>query len=903
MADGRSWRKKAHIDGRRPDVRNRPIEGTVKEELRAGIELLAEDLVREGWEPEAARCEAERRFGDQNRIGRRSRRILRHGDRRRALAMFLDQLGLDVRYALRTLRSAPGFALVALLILAIGIGANVAVFSMLKGLIARPMPYPEPDRIVAIWEGPLGSDRGGGAYQPLAGPDYYDFREQNRTFQELGVYTFRWFNAAVGAEPERICGIRATAGVLDVLGMPPLLGRYFTEAEESAGSNRVVVLGYAYWQDRFEGDPSVLGRLITLDRESWQVIGVLPPDFEYPSPWGLAEPVRLITPIELSRTEERGSHWLAAVGRLRDGVSADQAQADLKTIAARLQELYPHTNAQVDIWIDPLMRRALGGINAVLIILLIIVGFVLLIGCANIASMLLARGAARQTEVAIRSAIGAGTGRIVRQLLTESAILSVLGGIIGTVLAYASLGTLKGLFPPTVPRIDGIAMDGWVLLYAFLAMLATGLVFGLAPALFAARTDLVGVLTGGGGGRTGGRRRNRALDLLVIAQIALALMLVNAALLLFLSFRNVAREPQGFDTDNVLVVSLQISGPGYATREQRDTFWERLLARLEGAPGVAAVGVTTKLPTRGGSNGSVLVEGETYDPEAQRPLVEWSFVSPGYFAAMGIGIVQGRNFEAADTAIPSSEVLELPVIVNQAFAQRYWPGEDPLGRRFRANRSESNWYATVIGVAEDVRQWGLLSTVLRERYHPLTVADYSGFYLVLRSERDPTALTPLVRSAVAELDPLLPLGEVRTMADIVDEQMQNRRLFTLLIGLFTLIAVVLTVAGTYGVMSFRINQRTHEIGVQMALGADRRGVVGHFLRQGLRLILGGGIIGIFLLFSGTGLVSSLIYGISPLQILTVLGGIAFVVVVVVVAMVVPALRATRIDPVEALRAE
>ncbi len=903
MADGRTWKKKAHIDGHRPDVRSRPIEETVEDELRNGIELLAEDLVREGWVPDEARREAERRFGDPARVGRRSQRILRRGDRRRGWAMFLDQLRQDVRFARRTLLKAPGFTLVAVLILAVGIGASVAVFSMLKGLILRPMPFPEPDRIVAVWEGGLGSDRGSGNYQPLTGPDYFDFREQNRSFQELGVYTFRWFNTAVGDEPERVRGVEATAGVLDILGLPPIHGRYFTEEEEAAGSDHVVVLGHQYWQDQFQADPAVVGRTITLDRESWQVIGILPPEFEFPSPWGRAEPVRLITPVELSRTEGRGSHWLAAVGRLEEGVSVAQAQTDLKAISTRLREFYPNTNALVDVWIDPLMERALGGVNIILVILLIIVGLVLFAGCANIASMMLARGAGRQTEIAIRSSMGAGGRRIVRQLLTESTLLSVLGGIAGVALAYASLGVLKGLFPPTVPRVEGIGIDGWVLLFAFLAMLVTGLVFGVAPALFAARTDLVATLTGGGGSRTGGRRRNRALNALVVTQIALALMLVNAALLLFLSFRNVAREPQGFDTDEVLVVAFQISGPGYETLEQRKTFWDRLLERLEGSPGVAAVGVTTKLPTMGGTNGSILAEGEVYDPEERRPLVELSFASPGYFEAMGIEIVRGRTFTAGEMTVPDTDVLDLPVIVNEAFVRQYWPDEDPIGQRIHANNEEPDWYATVVGVAEDCRQWGILYPTLPERYHPVTAVARTNNALVLRAEGDPTALVPLVRSAVAELDPLLPLGDMRTMADIIRESMQGRRLYTLLIGLFTLIAVVLAAAGTYGVMSFRVNQRTREIGVRMALGAARGQVMRHFIRQGIQLTASGGIVGFLLLLGGVSIVSSMIYGISPLQLVTLLVGIAFLGVVVLAAMVIPAWRATRVDPVEALRAE
>lgn len=681
MCAARDWKRSSHITGNRPDTRGLPIEESVEREVEAHIEMFIEDLINGGWEPEAAREEAVRRFGDTEKIRRESSRIMRSNDQKLRFSRFLDDIRHDTIYAVRTLRKSPGFTMVAILILAIGIGANVAIFSMLKGIILRPMPFPDPDRVVAIWETETGS-RG---YQPFTSPDYYDMLDNNSSFEEFGIYTFRWANVTVDDELERVRGVITTASVLRALEMPPLHGRFFGDEEASDDRNNIVILGYEYWQRRFNSDPGVIGERIILNRESHEVIGIMSDEFEFPSPWGYAEDVTFYCPYEFSRTEGRGSHWLAALGRLKDDVTPRQAEADLKIIAARLAEEYPDTNTRVDVWIEPLMHRALGGLTGTLLFLLIVVGLVLLIGCANVASMLLARGAARQTEVAIRASLGAGGHRIIRQLLTESMLLSILGGIAGVFLALWSLGSLKGLLPPTMPRIEGIMIDGWVLFFAFIIMTVTGIVFGLAPALFAARTDLTGTLAGGGGSRTGGRKRNRVLNLLVVIQLAMALMLVNAAILLFVSFVNVTREPQGFDTENVLVVSLETTGPGYEEAQGRVTFWDRLLTRVGSAPGVLAAGATTKLPTSGGTNGSVLVEGETHDLEAQRPLVELSYVTPGYFEAMGIDILKGRTFESGEMIIiPEAVDFHQGSMGSRSSIERSSTG---TGRRRKSNRS------------------------------------------------------------------------------------------------------------------------------------------------------------------------------------------------------------------------
>lgn len=899
MPSDEEWKKRSHIDGRRPDVRNRPVDETVEREIENGIQMLTEDLISEGWDPDQARREAERRFGDTDRLRRRSKRTLASGDRRKRIAMFFDALAQDTRFALRSLRKAPGFTLIAVLIIAVGVGANVAIFSMLKGLVLRPLPYPDADRIVAVWETELG-ERG---YQPLTGPDYFDYREQNRTFQDLGVYTFTWFNLMEGEGPERIRGILATASVLDVLNMPPYRGRYFTEEEEQQGRDHVAVLTHGFWRDRFDGDPTILGTGITMDRRRYEVIGILPPDFETPSPWGLAEQVEVISPVVLSRTEGRGSHSLAGIGRLKDGVTVRQAESDLKTIASRLREAYPTTNALVDIWLDDLMHRALGGISAVLIALLLIVAFVLLIGCANIASMMLARGAGRQTEMAVRASMGAGSGRILWQLLTESILLALIGGGVGTLLAHLSIGAIKGMIPGNIPRVDGIGLDGWVLLFAFLVMLGAGVVFGLAPALFSARTDLVGILSGGGASRSGGMKRNRALSVLVVAQIALAIMMVNAAVMLFTSYRNVVNEPQAFDTQEVLVADLRLTGERYESVEYRHSFWNRLMARLRSIPGVTAAGATSKLPTRGGTNGSILAAGESYDPEERRPLVEVSFVTPGYFEAMGIGLLRGRGFETNDMRPERREYIGGVTVVNRQLAETYWPEGEPIGQVIRNNGAEEAWSYEVVGVVEDVRQWGILHPPLRERYMPLPASWGSNFSLVLRSEEDPYDMVPAVRGAVQEVDPYLAVDGFTTMADMVRGQMQSRHLYTLLMGLFMAIAVLLATAGTYGVMSYRVARSTREIGIRMALGAGAGQVMRDVLSEGIGLTLKGAFFGIWALFIGTAIIGHMVYGIQPLQVLYQVGGILLLGLVVLAAIAIPAGRATRVDPMESLRTE
>jgi putative ABC transport system permease protein len=812
----------------------------------------------------------------------------------------MDELAQDLRFALRQLSRRPGFTLLIVVTLAIGIGANVAIFSVLKGLILRSLPYPEPERVVAIWETPIE----GRSYQPFASPDYFDMREQNNSLKEMGVYRFDWVNLAGEEEAARVYGVRCTASVLRALGVQPRLGRLFTDEEEVEGDDRVVIVSDALWRRQHGGDPEIIGKRITVNGESSAVIGVMPPEYEFPKPWSaMSDEPEVWTPLVLARADSlRGWHHLAALGRLRDGVTVAQAEADLKAIAAGLAEAYPNSNAQVGVWIDPLMRRALGGVRGFLVLMLGVVGLVLLIACANVASMLLARGTTRTSELAIRASMGAARPRLIRQLLTESMVLSAMGGVAGVVIALATMGAVKNLIPPSIPRVDGIAIDGWVLLFSVVVTVGTGLIFGLAPSLFASRTDLVGALKEGRGSQASGRTRNRFLGLLVTGQLATAFVLANGAGLLIVSYMEVLRTPRGFATEHVLVAGIPLNGPQYEETEARVAFWDRLLERIEGLPGVEYAAATNKLPLAGGNNGWVLVDGETYDPQAQRPLVEYSYVSPGYFDAMGIALLSGRKLEARAAARPDVATDRIAVI-NQAFADRYWPGENAIGKRVRQNGDPPEWVATVVGVVANVRQWGLEYPVLREMYFAHSTNLWAYTRLVVRASGDPQALVPALRQAVREIDSQIPFSGVRTMDDLVTSANERRRFYTLLVTFFAVTALILVIAGTYGVMSYYVSQRTHEVGVRVALGADSRKIMNLFLRQGARLVLLGLVFGLVGSVVSAKLTSSMVFGISPFNPLFMAGGALVMTSVAFAAIAVPVLRAVRVDPNQALRAE
>lgn len=822
----------------------------------------------------------------------------------------LDMFAQDLRFGVRQVVRRPGFSALVALTLAVGIGGNVAIFSVLKGIVLRPLPYSESDRLVAVWETP----RSRGNYQPFSAPDYVDVREQAESLEEFGVLTARSFNLADGGEPLRVRGTACSAGLLRLLEVPPLHGRLFNDEEEIEGSERVLVIGYGFWQRHFGGAEDVVGREVIVDSQPYEIIGIMPERFETPTPWGGRDDSELWAPLVLPRDDEtRGSHWLGGIARLADGVSAREAEVELQGIATQLAQAYPDTNGHTGMWVEPIMRRTLGGITLALLFLLIVVGLVLAVGCANVAGMLLARGASRLPELAVRASMGAGRRRLMGQLLTESLVLSALGGIAGVLLAYWGVGVLRGILPDNVPRVTGIQVDVTVLAFAAFVTLSTGLLFGLAPALFAARTDLARSLKEGvAGSRAVSGSSSSPLAALVGTQLAIGLILVNAAVVLSVSYANVMRQQLNFATDDVLVAGVSLVGPQYDEPHQRRAFWDDVLARIRGLPDVVDASLTSKIPLRGGANSGVLVNDDVYDPTQQDTLVEFSFVAHDYHETMGITLLAGRTFSAQDMETSSvaaeeeESALELPLVINRTMAEQFWPGESTLGNLVRPYSATEYFRGRVIGVVADTRQWGPEYRALPEMYFPHTAEVWgpsANRMLVVRTRGGSEAVEATLRAAVLEVDDRIPVSAAFTMANVFRDGTGRRRFSMLLVGLFAGTALLLVVAGTYGVMSFAVSQRTHEIGVRIALGADRRNVLRLFARRAARLLapgLGFGIVGTF---AASIVTQSMVYGISPVSILHLALAVAIMVLVSSAAILVPVMRAVRVDPLEALRSE
>ncbi len=818
-----------------------------------------------------------------------------------------DRFVKDIHFAFRQLRRHPAFSFLLILTVAVAIGGNVAIFSVLEGIVLRPLPYPDADRILAVWETPDQQERW---YQPFTGPDYLDVREEIQSLEELGVIHLRFLNVAGEGEPVRVGAGAVTASLFELLGMQAAQGRYLTEEEELDGNHRVVVLSHGFWQDQFGGESGVVGRQLSVDGEPYEIIGIMPPDFRAPTPWGGRDRSRVWIPLVLPRDGSgRGSHWLGAYGRMADGVAPEEVEAELNVIAERLSQAYPDTNAMTRMWVQPMMARTLGGISSVLIYLLIIVGLVLLIACANVASMLLARGMNRSSEFAIRASMGAGRRGLVRQLLTESLLLSLVGGSVGVLLAYWGVDALKAVMPESIPRIASIQVNTTVLGFAAAATVLCGILVGLAPSLFASRANLAEVIKHGRASRGGGASRNRFLSGLVMAQLAIGFILVNAALVLSVSYSNVMEQPMHFATDEVLVTEISLGGPSYGEPHLRRAFWEELVQRAKGFPGVVEAGVTSKLPLMGGTNGGVLVRDMVFDPTVQDYLVEYSFVDHGYHEAMGIPLLSGRLFDQQDMeaaavfAGQDSMIANLPVIINRAMAEELWPEDDAMGELVRPYDAEPSWHAEVVGIVENVRQWGPERPPLPEMYFPHTSELWGPIWgrLIIRTSGDPMTLAAGVRAAVNEIDPTIPSAAPQTMGRILRDATAGRRFSMLLVALFAGTALLLVVTGTYGVLSYGVSQRTHEIGVRMTLGADKSNVTRLFLTRAGILVgvgIGSGLLGAL---AASRLTSSLVFGISAMSPAHMAAAAGVMVLIALAATLIPVIRATGVDPLEALR--
>jgi len=805
----------------------------------------------------------------------------------------------DLQLAGRRILRRPGFALIVVITLAVGIGPNVAIFSVIKAMVLEPLPYPEPDRLVQVWGTRIGS-----TWQvPLSYPNYLDFRDESSCFDAFGVISPRSYNIGDG-EPVRVEGFMATAGALHTYGVEPSLGRFFTRAEVDDGS-RVVILSDQLWRERYNADPDIIGTTATISGEAHVVVGVMPAGAEFLSPWTRAGDVKLWTPLEVPQffagEEGRGRNWLLAIGRLKVGVEWKAAEAELKSIAAVLQQQYPESNARSTVWINPFLRQIVGGMSGQLLVLLGAVGLVLLIAIANVASLLLARGAGRQQEMAIVASLGACRTRIFSQQLMESLMLSLLGGAAGVLLGTWCISFLRSVIPASVPRSGGIELDGGVILFVLVLAPLVGLASGLVPALTASRTSIMGNLRQSSGTVTGSIARNRMLRGLVVAQLAVVFLLTNGAVLLVKSYQNVLNTPQVFDTDQVLTADISLAGgEGDPVADQaRVDFWESIVERCGALPGVERAAVTTKLPIEGGSyNGSVLVEGESYDPERQTELIERSFVSPGYFEAMGIPLLAGRAMEGNE-----GTDAERVAVVNRAFVDLYWPNQNALGQRIRQDAEHSQWSAVVVGVVENVRQWGAEYRPLPEIYQPYHNYPEPDSKLIIRGNGRVLSLVPAIRQQVLDLDSNQPISDVRTMGQVLGGATRGRQFLLLLVSLFAVIAVLLATSGVFGIMSHNVAQRTREIGIRVAFGAVPGDLVSMVMRQAVRLAVFGLALGTILFALSGSVIKNQLYGVNSIATTPLAAAALILLFVAVAASIIPALRVTRFDPNRILRSD
>ncbi|HKH48354.1 MAG TPA: ABC transporter permease [Thermoanaerobaculia bacterium] len=865
------------------------VAADVDEELQLHLDLAAQELVDAGWLPEAARVEAVRRFGDLEGTRKACSALDRSKETQMKWMQMLEALGQDVRFAGRQLAKSPGFTFVIVLTLALAVGASTSIFSVVHGILLKPLPFGQSDRL--LWAMALSN----GEESTLSYPNFSDWRDASKTVAQAASFHPGSINlSGDSGDPERLIGMYVNAEFFSVLGIKPLAGRWFAPGEDKPGGPAVAVISEVLWERRYGRDPGLIGRSIRLNGTPFTVIGIVHRKEQF---FDVAE-VWIPLGFTFENLQERNSVYLGAIGRLAPGATLKEARSEAKAIGERLARQYPEANTGYSMDMEPLQTYLVGEVRTQLLVLLGAVLFVLLIACANVANLLLVRATAREGEVAIRSALGARKGRIVRQLLTESIVLAALGGGAGVALAIWMTKALVALAPAQTPRLDEVAVDGPVLLFALGITLVTGLLFGLAPTLQASRPNLTVALKEGARGSRG-RASTRARNTLVVAEIALAVMLLAGAGLLLRSFARLQEVPLGFQVENVLKLHVSLPSSRYDDDAKLRAFVDGLVERLKAVPGVRSAGVTVYgLPLTGGVNvWSFTIAGRPPVPQGQEPVMRAGVATPGFFETLGIRVARGRALDARDR-----EGATPVIVINEAAARRYFPNEEALGKRIILSPDNPDGLE-IVGILRNFKQNALAQEIEPQMYLPYAQAPMPSLAVVVRTASDPAAVTAPVAAKVHELDPEIPVYAVRTMEEVLALSSAQPKFYMLLLGAFALIALLLAAVGIYGVIGYTVRQRTQEIGIRMALGASRERVLRMVVRQGLTLAALGAVAGLLGALLATRGMQSLLYEVSATDPAIYLTVAVVLVAVAAVASWLPARRAAGTEPLLALRGQ
>jgi putative ABC transport system permease protein len=809
-----------------------------------------------------------------------------HASRRGVLHVIADALR-DARYAVRQLTKSPGFTVAAILTLALGIGATSAIFSVVNGVLLRPLPYPESDALMRVYE--IVPQYGRFSVAPAS---FLDWRKQVGSFERVAAYSTTSATIDGGEGPERVTGESVSWDTFDLLKVSPVLGRSFTAQEDLPGANGVIVISNGMWQRRFAADPHVVGRTLSLSGEPATIVGVMPAGFYFPN----REP-EFWRPIAFDPVKAtRGGHFLGVIARLKPGVSRAQAGAEMKTVAERLAVQYPDSSANESAEVIPLYEQIVGDIRPALLTLLAAVAVVILIACANVANLLLVRASVREKEMAIRGALGANRIRLVLQLLSESLVLAVAGGGLGLLLAWLAITPVRALGAGSVPRVADVAIDGYVLAFAAGLTLLTGILFGLAPAWQTSRAGLGEVLKDGG--RSSMTSAGRWLrQVLMVVEVALSIILLVGAVLLLRSFSRITGLDPGFHPDHVLAFRVSLPNKSYPEDHNRAAFADALIDKLRTSPGIRYAGLTQSLPLRGGYVLSFTIQGQPAPKPGTGPSANYRAVSPDYFQALGVPLLRGRTFTAQDVA-----KAPMVAIVDQAFVRRHFPNQEPIGQGIDIGNGTDGFYQ-IVGVVGDMRHESLAETPEPSMYVPFAQDPFSTMWAVVRTDGDPLQQASTARNAVRSIDPALPAYSVTSLADVLGESVADRRFSMLLLAVFALIALFLAGIGLYGVVAYTVSQRTQEIGVRMAIGAQRSDVLKMVLGGGMKLALVGVAVGLVGAIVFARFVSTQLFGITPLDPMSYGVTVAVLLAIAALACLGPARRAARVDPLVALRQE